>query len=59
MGLTDVVPYLVEDALISKGGKYESTDDFGVKVCVDGLLVTGQNPASSGPAAEALIKVLS
>jgi putative intracellular protease/amidase len=53
------VPYLVEDALISKGGKYESTEDFGVKVCVDGLLVTGQNPASSGPAAEALIKVLS
>ncbi len=59
MELTEVVPYLVEDALISKGGKYESTEDFGVKVCVDGLLVTGQNPASSGPAAQALIKVLS
>ena len=59
MELTDVVPYLVEDELVKKGGKYESADDFAVKVCTDGLLVTGQNPPSSRPAADALIKLLS
>lgn len=59
MELTEVVPYLVEDELVKKGGKYESADDFAVKVCTDGLLVTGQNPPSSRPAADALIKLLS
>jgi len=59
MQLTDVVPYLVEDELVNKGAKYESAENFGVKVCTDGLLVTGQNPASSGPAAEALITLMS
>ncbi len=59
MQLTDVVPYLVEDELKSKGGKFESADDFAVKVCTDGLLVTGQNPPSSRPAADALIKLIS
>ena len=59
MELTDVVPYLVEDELVKKGGKYESADDFAVKVCSDGLLVTGQNPPSSRPAADALINLLS
>jgi len=57
--LTDVVPYLVEDELVKKGGNYESVEDFAVKVCTDGLLVTGQNPSSSRPAADALIKLLS
>lgn len=59
MQLTDVVPYLVEDELKSKGGKFESADDFAVKVCTDGLLVTGQNPPSSRPAADALIELIS
>lgn len=59
MELTDVVPYLVEDELTSKGGKFEGADDFTVKVCSDGLLVTGQNPPSSRPAADALMKLLS
>lgn len=58
MELTKVVPYLVEDELVKKGANYESADDFAVKVCTDGLLVTGQNPPSSKPAAEALIKLL-
>jgi putative intracellular protease/amidase len=58
MELTKVVPYLVEDELVKKGGNYESADDFAVKVCSDGLLVTGQNPPSSKPAADALIKLL-
>ena len=58
-GLTDVVPFLVENMLIEGGGNYTKTKDWGVKVVRDGLLVTGQNPASSGPAAQELIKLLS
>ncbi|MDC8829504.1 type 1 glutamine amidotransferase domain-containing protein [Alteromonas gilva] len=58
MELTNVVPYLVEDELTKRGGKFEKADDFAVKVCTDDLLVTGQNPPSSRPAADALIKLL-
>ena len=55
MGLTEVVPFLVEDDLKAKGGLFSRGPDFGPYVVSDGLLITGQNPASSGPAAEALI----
>jgi putative intracellular protease/amidase len=58
-GLTAVVPFLVEDMLKAAGGDYSNTADWGVKVVTDGLLVTGQNPASSGPAAQALLGLLS
>ena len=58
VGLTSVVPLLVEDMLKSKGGIYRSTADWGVNVVTDGMLVTGQNPASSGPAASALLSLL-
>jgi putative intracellular protease/amidase len=57
-GLTDVVPFLVEDMLRSKGGNYSKTADWGVHVVRDGLLITGQNPASSGPAALELLAAL-
>jgi putative intracellular protease/amidase len=57
-GLTDVVPFLVEDMLKDLGADYRSTSDYAVKVVTDGLLVTGQNPASSGPAATALLALL-
>lgn len=57
-GLTDVVPFLLEDLLASLGGKYEKGADFQPHVVRDGLLVTGQNPASSEPAAEALLELL-
>lgn len=53
--LTDVVPFLVEDELKNLGGNYTKTADWGVHVVVDGLLVTGQNPASSEEAAEKII----
>ena len=56
VGLTKVVPFLVEDELKAKGGIYSKGPDFGVHVVIDGLLITGQNPASSGPAAKALIE---
>jgi putative intracellular protease/amidase len=54
-GLTAIVPFLVEDMLKAKGGLYTSTADWGVHVVTDGMLITGQNPASSGPAAQALV----
>ena len=58
MGLTDVVPFLVEDELKAKGGLYSKGPDFAPYVVSDGLLITGQNPNSSGPAAKALIEQL-
>jgi putative intracellular protease/amidase len=57
-GLSDVVPFLVEDMLIANGGIYSKGADWASHVVVDGNLVTGQNPASSKAAAEALLKVL-
>ncbi|RYF26211.1 MAG: type 1 glutamine amidotransferase domain-containing protein [Flavobacteriales bacterium] len=56
--LTDVVPFLVEDELQKAGGHYTKTADWGVHVVTDGLLVTGQNPASSEGVAEKLIELL-
>ena len=58
VGLTDVVPFLVEDMLKASGGLYAKGPDWGSFVQVDGKLITGQNPASSGEAAEALLAVL-
>lgn len=50
--LTDVVPFLVEDMLKENGGQYSKGADWAPYVLTDGNLITGQNPASSGPAAE-------
>ncbi len=58
VGLTDVVPFLVQDMLEANGGKYEKGPDWQSKVVCDGTLVTGQNPASSGPAAKQLLTLL-
>jgi putative intracellular protease/amidase len=58
VGLTNVVPFLLEEMLKAKGGDYVKGPDFGPYVVTDGLLITGQNPPSSGPAAEALMKAL-
>ena len=57
-GLTDVVPFLVEDALKANGGNYEKAADWEEFVVEDGLLITGQNPASSEEAAKRLINKL-
>jgi len=59
VGLTNVVPFLVEDVLRAQGGLYSKADDWASYVVSDGLLITGQNPASSGPAAQVLIDRLS
>ncbi|WP_372167147.1 type 1 glutamine amidotransferase domain-containing protein [Xanthomonas axonopodis] len=55
VGLTKIVPFLVEDVLTELGGKYEKGADWGVYVVTDGTLVTGQNPASSEKTAETLL----
>ena len=58
VGLTDIVPFLVEDMLKEKAGQYSKADDWQAYVQEDGLLITGQNPASSAATAEALLKLL-
>lgn len=55
MGLTKVVPFLVEDEMMNLGAIFSKVKDWGVHIVTDGQLITGQNPASSGPAAQALM----
>lgn len=54
-GLTEVVPFLVEDMLKKNGGIYSKAKDWQSYVQKDGLLITGQNPASSEEAAKVLL----
>lgn len=56
--LTDVVPFLLEDEFKKLGGQYSKGADWGSYVKKDGLLITGQNPASSEEAAHVLLDVL-
>jgi len=58
VGLTAVVPFSVEAMLRGNGGEYSKAGDFQPHVVTDGRLVTGQNPASSAPAAGALLALL-
>ncbi len=55
--LSEVVPFLVENELKAKGGIYSSIDDWHPYVVTDGDLITGQNPASSGPVAIAMLEM--
>lgn len=56
--LTEVVPYLLEDELKNKGGVYSKKGNWESYVVTDGLLITGQNPASSAEAAQQLLRLL-
>ncbi len=58
VGLTAVVPFLLEDRLKERGGVYSKGANWAPYVQVDGKLVTGQNPASSGPVADELLKLI-
>ena len=58
VGLTKVVPFLIEDMLKENGGQYSKGADWQSYVLTDGKLVTGQNPASSEAGAKALLKLL-
>jgi len=57
VGLTQFVPFLIEDMLVTNGGKYTKGADWQSHIVTDGLLITGQNPASSEAAAQALLKL--
>ena len=57
-GLTQIVPFLVENMLMENGGIYSKVDDWQPYVVTDGLLITGQNPASSELAAKTLLEKL-
>ncbi len=59
MGLTRVVPFLVEDEMLKLGAIFSKKANWAIHVVSDGLLTTGQNPASSGPAAKTLLAALS
>ena len=56
--LSQIVPFLVQDMLVENGGKYSKGPDWQPHVVTDGKLVTGQNPASSAPAALAVLAQL-
>jgi putative intracellular protease/amidase len=58
-GLTKIVPFLVEDMLRTNGGNYSKVADWQPYIVKDGLLITGQNPASSEPAAKGLLEKIS
>jgi len=58
VGLTEVVPFLLEDELKKQGGIYSKGADWQSYVLQDGHLITGQNPGSSAAAAEKLIELL-
>jgi putative intracellular protease/amidase len=58
VGLTNVVPFLVEDELMRLGATFSKVKNWGVHTVADGQLITGQNPASSGPAAKLLMDTL-
>ncbi|GAA5133391.1 type 1 glutamine amidotransferase domain-containing protein [Thalassotalea piscium] len=53
--LTNIVPFLLEDELIKRGGVYQKTQDWHPFAVQDGLIISGQNPASSALAAEKLL----
>jgi putative intracellular protease/amidase len=58
VGLSTVVPFLLEDRLKERGAIYGKSENWAPHVEIDGKLVTGQNPASSAPVAEQLVKLL-
>ena len=57
-GLTDVVPFLLQDKLASRGAKHLGSPNFTEHVVADGRLVTGQNPASAGATGRAVVEAL-
>lgn len=56
--LTEIVPFLLENELKNKGGIYSKKEDWASYVVTDGMLITGQNPASSEAAAKELLHIL-
>jgi putative intracellular protease/amidase len=57
-GLAEKAPWLLQDRLIALGADFVAGEPWAPHVVVDGNLVTGQNPASSAPLADALVEKL-
>jgi putative intracellular protease/amidase len=57
-GVAGVVPFLLADALTTRGARHEPGENWQAQVVVDGRLVTGQNPASAAPLAERVVELL-
>jgi putative intracellular protease/amidase len=58
VGLAEIVPFLLEDEMKARGAEYSKGADWSPHEVVDGLLITGQNPASSEETAKALLNAL-
>jgi len=58
VGLTSVMPFLLESRLIERGAKFHAGPNWGANIQVDQRVVTGQNPASASPLIEAILKLL-
>jgi putative intracellular protease/amidase len=58
VGLAEVVPFLLADALTAKGAKHHPAPNWQSQVVTSGRLVTGQNPASARGVAEAMVPVI-
>ncbi|VUC32629.1 unnamed protein product [Clonostachys rosea] len=59
MQLSSAMPFMLEDALIKAGGNFVKADEpWGEKIVTDGLIITGQNPASAGGVGKAIAKAL-
>ncbi|XQW86462.1 type 1 glutamine amidotransferase domain-containing protein [Thalassotalea piscium] len=56
--LTNIVPFLLEDELIKRGADYQKAEDWHAFSVQDGLIISGQNPASSALAAEKLLSYM-
>jgi putative intracellular protease/amidase len=58
VGLTEVVPFLLQTKLTERGARHSGTENFAAYVVADGRLVTGQNPASASGVAERVVELL-
>ncbi|MFG1814232.1 type 1 glutamine amidotransferase domain-containing protein [Kribbella sp. NPDC049174] len=58
VGLTEVVPFLLADALTARGAIHHPAADFTPQTIADGRLITGQNPQSAEPTAQTVVREL-
>ncbi|MGL5061879.1 MAG: type 1 glutamine amidotransferase domain-containing protein [Microcoleus sp.] len=58
VGLTEIVPFLLESKLIDRGANFTKVPNFQVSVVASDRLVTGQNPASAAGVGEQIVELL-
>jgi alkylhydroperoxidase/carboxymuconolactone decarboxylase family protein YurZ/putative intracellular protease/amidase len=54
----NVVPFLLEDALIKHGAKYKHAANWNDNIAIDDRLITGQNPQSAASVGKAIVRML-